>query len=160
MARSLSAAMRAAGNAQETGEVILGLLTLSHPDILTQRFVNNHVSIVSRGETFQPYPFDVTLPDDRDDEVVRVRISIDNIDRNIVAAIRSVTTPATFLFEVIRAAAPDAVEAKAGPGALRNVSWDHMTVSGDITYEPLLDEPAQQYQFSPIHFDALFTAAA
>jgi hypothetical protein len=39
------------------------------------------------------------------------------------------------------------------------VSWDELTVSGDVTYEPILDEAVQQYSFSPVHFDALFAAA-
>lgn len=155
--RSLSSAMRAAIHASETSEVILVLLTLSHPDIFTQRFVNNNANIVSRGETYVAYPFDITLPDDRDDEAVRVRLSIDNVDRSLVLAVRSINSrPPTFTIEVIRAAAPDVVEVGPFRCSLHNAEWDQFVVSGELAYEDTQNEPFPRFKYTPDRFPGLF----
>jgi hypothetical protein len=155
--RNITNTLRAAINASATDQVILVLLTMAHPSLAsTQRFVNNWTNVVSRGETFVAFPFDVTLPDDRDDEIVRIRLVIDNVDRAITAAIRSITSPPTFSLEVVRAAAPDTVEAGPFSCTLRNVQYDALTVSGDLTFEDILDEPYPQWAFTPAHFPGLF----
>lgn len=147
--------------AQETGEVFLYLLDLAHPLISTMRFVNNPVDIVSNGQTYQAFAFDLTIPDDREDEITRIQLAIDNVDRRIVEAVRSIDTPAVFTLRVIRAAEPDV--AVAGPYActLRNVTYTALTVSGDLwPYENITNEPFPQHVFDPSRFRALFGVRA
>jgi hypothetical protein len=154
--RSLTAATQAALNASETGEVFLVLLTIAHPDMTTKRFVNNTVSVTSRGNVFDPYPFDAALPDDTDDEPMRAILVIDNVDRALVEAIRSITTPPTITIEIVRAAAPDTVEASAKDCILRNVTYNQLVIQGDLSYEDLLNEPFPRYHYTPNLFPGLF----
>src|SRR5579885_2175455 len=90
VSRALSLAARQAVNAQETGEVFLLLLTLDHDELAAPiRVVNNTVDIVSRGNTYIAYPFQLELPAEDADQISSVRLSIDNVDRTIVQSLRA-----------------------------------------------------------------------
>ena len=155
--RSLSLATRQALMAQETGEVFLFLVALSHPSMITMRFVNNQVDIVSAGETYMAFPFDLTIPDDSADELPRVQLAIDNVDRRIVEAVRTIFSPATLTLKVIRAAEPDVAVAGPYVCALRNVGYNAMTVTGDLwPFEDVNNEIFPQHAFDPAHFTGLF----
>lgn len=143
--------------AQETDEVWLVLLTISHPDIDPSiRVVNNSVNVTSRGNEFVNFPFDITLPDQREDSPSRARLSIDNVSREIAQAIRQISTPPNVLIEIIRAADPDTVEMSWPFFQLRNVKWDAQSVSGELMLEDFTDEPYPAGTFSPPSFPGLF----
>lgn len=155
--RSLSAALKAGLFAQETGEVILPLLTVTHASMSTLRFVRNQTSITSRGNTYVPYPFDALLPDDTDEGEMRVQITIDAIDRQIIIAIRSLTTPPGILLELIRAADPDTVEMSVPDCLLRSVEYDAQVITGQLGFqEDIRNEPFPQHTFTPNLFPGLF----
>lgn len=157
MSRSLTLVTRQALMAQQTGEVFLFLLALSHPDMATLYFVNNQVAITSNAQVYEPFPFELAIPDDREDEITRIQLMIDNIDRRIVEAVRSITTPAIFTLTVIRAAEPDVAIAGPYSCTLRNVTYDALVVAGDLhPHENILDEPYPQHVFSPSLFQGLF----
>lgn len=155
--RSLTQATRAAVNAQETSEVFLLLLALSHPTMTTMYFVNNTVDIISNAQTYRAFPFDVQIPDDSDDPVSRVHLSINNVNREIVFAVRSIATPAVFTLSMIRAAEPNVMIAGPFVCTLRNVTYNAQTVEGDLApYEDILNEPFPVGIFSPGLFPGLF----
>lgn len=140
-----------------TAEVWLVLLTISHEQLAEPiRVVNNTVEIVSRGETFIGYPFEITLPDSQEESAPRARLAIDNVSREISQSIRTITSAPSVLIEIIRAADPDTVEVAWPNFALRNVHWDAMRVSGDLTIEDFTAEPYPAGIFSPASFPGLF----
>jgi hypothetical protein len=106
MARTISLTMRKAANAQESGEVLVVLMTIWHPDLageLIRLSSDDTVRLsadpllygtMSRGQQFLFFPFSIVLPDDRDEAPPSVKFQIDNIDRNMVPLIRSHLTPA------------------------------------------------------------------
>lgn len=143
--------------AQETGEVFLFLLALSHTAIPTLRFVNNTVDIISNGETYMAFPFDLTIPDDTADEIARVQLTIDNVDRRIVEAVRQIDTPAIFTLSVIRAAEPNVAVAGPYRCTLRNVGYTALSVTGDLhPFEDIQAEIFPQHSFDPANFPGLF----
>lgn len=157
MSRNLSTTMRQALNAPETGEAFLVLLTLSHADLPDPiRVTSDAVATESRGNSFTPFPFDLTLPDDLDDRAARAKLAIDNIDREIVRAVRSLTTAPNVLIEIVRAAAPDTVEAQFIDFRLTNVSYDVYKVEGILSIEDFTAEPYPAATFSPSLFPGLF----
>jgi Domain of unknown function (DUF1833) len=156
--RSLTLATRQALFANETGEVFLFLVALSHPDMVTMFFVNNQVDIISNGESYLAFPFELTLPDDREDVITRIQLQIDNVDRRVVEAVRSIDTPATVTVSVIRAAEPNVLVAGPIDCVLRNVSYNALTVSGDLApHENILDEPFPQHSCTPATTPGVFT---
>ena len=157
MSRAVSSLTRQALFAAETGEAFLVLLTLDHPDLAVPiRVTNDAVTTTSRGDSFVVFPFDLVLPDDQDNRPPRAKLVIDNIDRQIVQAIRSLSSAPTVLIEIIRAAAPDTVEAQFVDFRLTNVSYDVQRVEGDLTIEDFTAEPFPAATFSPSWFPGLF----
>lgn len=157
MSRSLSQLARQALFAPETGEAFLVLLTISHPGLEQPiRITSDAVDTQSRGLGFIAFPFDIVIPDDTEGASPRARVTIDNIDRTIVAAVRSMNAPATVLIEIVRAADADTVEAAFPDFRLINVSYDARTVSGDLAIEDFTAEPWPASRFSPAGFPGLF----
>lgn len=158
MPRTLSAAARAAAFAQETGEAFIVLLELEHPQFAgIIRVCSNNVGVYSGGNLYQPFPFEVNLPDDTEDAVPRVTLKIDNIDRRIMAEVRAITSGAvTVRMSVVLASSPDVIEVGPLTFTLRDVTYDAMTIEGALVYEDVLNEAFPSGEFSQSRFPGLF----
>ncbi len=133
MSRQVSAAARAAMFAQETGEVFLELIEISHADLAEpMRFVYNPVAIVHDGHAYQPAAFRYEAPADVEGQARSARLSIDNVNRAVVVVIRSLTSPPTIVAKLVLASSPDVVEVGPYEFLLRNVSYDAATISGEL----------------------------
>ncbi len=160
MARSTSALFKTMANAPETGEVLLALVTIDSPYIIggPLRVVQNLEDIVSNGNTYTAFPFEVTLPEDVDEGPAKVTLSLDNVDRSIVTAIKGIpTTDAPIVtVDIIVASQPDVVEISMPNMVLRNVSGDAFRIDGELR----LDEddliPFPEGSFTPVGFPGLF----
>ncbi len=157
MSRILSEQARQSLYAPETEDIFLILLTISHEGMSGPvRVTSDAVDTVSRGNSFVPFPFDLVLPDDQENRSPRARLVIDNIDRQIVQALRDIATAPAVLIEIVRAADPDVVEARFVDFRLTNVSYDAFRVEGDLTIEDFTSEPFPAAIFSPNLFPGLF----
>ncbi|WIY23640.1 DUF1833 family protein [Parasedimentitalea psychrophila] len=68
-------------NAQESDEVLLPLISLSHPDgAQLERLVPGRNLIVHRGLEFQPAAFEISLPDDLEEGAPVMNWAADNTD--------------------------------------------------------------------------------
>ena len=157
MSRTLSSAARAALYAEQTDEAFLVLLTLEHASMDEPiRVSSDAVATVSRGDSFVAYPFDLQLPDDADGRPPRARLTIDNVDRTIVLALRQLDSPPRLTIEIVRAADPDTVEASFAELQLLNVSYDAQTVTGELGIEDISAEPYPAHDFVPSLAPGLF----
>lgn len=157
MSRNVSAELKQAVYAQETEQEFVVLITLSHPDLATPIRVNSSgKDVVSNGETFLAYPFEVVLPDDVDDRPPRAKLRIDNISREIVLAVRSISSAPFVTIQIVMATAPNTIEAEFPDFRLSNITYDQLTVEGDLTLEEFIGEPYPARVFSPADFPGLF----
>ena len=157
MNRTLSPQTLEAINAPETGDAFLILMTISHADLAVPiRVTSDGIDTQSRGNSFTAFPFELSLPDDEDNKAPRARLVLDNVDRSIVRAVRSLTSSPTILIEIVRAAAPDTVEAKFEDFRFTNISYDARTVEGDLGIEDFTAKPFPAAAFSPSLFPGLF----
>ncbi len=156
MSRTTSSAFRAAVNAEETAQVYLPLLVISHADITTLRFVSNTEDVVSNGDTYIGYPFDIRFPQERDDQPPQIPLIIDNVDRAIVDEIRTLSGAPTIEISMVLADTPNTVEYGPVEATLRNVTWDFGTVVGDLQGEDFLNEAYPGYSFTPMTSPGLF----
>lgn len=157
MSRNLSLLARQAVYAPQTDEAFLVLLTLAHPDLSAPvRVSSDAVDTVSRGAVFVAFPFGIVLPDDDERRSPRARLVIDNVDRTIVQTIRGLVTPPVLTIEVVRAAAPDIVEAVFTDFRLANVVYDARVVEADLCVEDFTMEPFPAACFTPSLFPGLF----
>jgi len=150
---TVSATFKAAAYAQQTSEVFLKLLTIEHDDLASPiRVVDNTENIESNGETYLAAGFDVKLPDDDG----RTTLSVCNVDRVMVQAIRSIDSSPTISLSVIMASDPDTIEVGPFVMQLVDVGYDAFTISGTLSFDDFLIEPYPGDTFSPGQFKGLF----
>lgn len=153
----MTVALTTSAFAADTDDVWLVLIKIDHADLAEPiRVVNNMEDITSSGDLYVGFPFDITLPDSREDAAPRARLSIDNVSREIAEAIRTITGAPDVTISVIRAADPDMVEITWPSFIMRNVKWDVDKVYGDLVLEDFTSEPYPAGVFSPASFPGLF----
>jgi Domain of unknown function (DUF1833) len=149
MANDLSLVAAMAAYAQETKEVVLALITLSHPDLDDDyRATNNTVAIVSRGNVYSPTPFDVTLSPDEADRLNPVTLTISNILPDIMRAVRTVNGPPGLVVECIVASDPDA-PLFAQTYKVSRVEGDDTKITGTLIFDDVFNEPYPFERFTP-----------
>ena len=117
---------------------------------------NNHADITSNGNLYVGFAFDFKLPDDADQPQQAV-LTIDNVDRTIVDALRACGgDPPTCALSVIIASAPDVIQF--GPITLifGDAKYDALQVQVTLIDDPLLGEPFPGDSFVPASFPGLF----
>lgn len=156
MARSLSPAARQALFAQQTGEAIIILLTLTEASLPAPiRVCTAGEDVVSNGETYQHFPFEITMPDDTADAPPTVRLTIDAVDRQIIEAVRSVGGAITVEMQIVFSSDLDQVEVIPGEFKLNEVEYSALTIEGTLSFEPILDEPYPADTFTPAKFPGM-----
>jgi Domain of unknown function (DUF1833) len=166
MSRSLSLRALAALYAQETGEVVVYLATISHPALanpirVSSDYLPGGAPTVSRGNSFAFYPFDAAFPTDRSDQPPKAKIIFDNIDRAVTAAIRSIpaaqlpNTPPSLLLEIVLASTPDVVEVSFDFQML-TVEYDALTITAELGFELYLQESFPGDLFTPGNTPGVF----
>lgn len=142
----------AAANAQTTEEAWLMLLAIDHPSFTVPiRVARDKVDIVHGGNTYLAFPFDVKLPDEGQDSRAVGRIEVDDIGEfdnggqmetigDIVKAI-PVGENATVDLTVVLGSDPELIELGPMMFTLRNVHGDGLTVTGDLHFEDIMNEP-------------------
>ncbi|MFA7287329.1 MAG: DUF1833 family protein [Melioribacteraceae bacterium] len=168
MSRSTSATFRDAVYRPETGEVYVLLLTVNHDDLTTPIRVstdNNDTftvdsttvrGTISNGNNFIYLPMEITLPDDSDESISQAKISIDNIDRDILRSIRSLESPPTVSIQVVLASSPNTYEAQFNNFVLRDVTADSLVISGTLSLSNFLNEPFPGGTILPSNFPGIF----
>ncbi len=158
MPRSFSGPMIQAMMSQECGEAVLVLLTIDHADLLTPlRVTSDAVETVSSGHSYVAYPFEIVLPSEPEDTAVSVsRVRISNVDQEIGDALRALQSPAEFTIALVRGAAPDTIEAAWPYFKLREVKYDGLFVSGDLSLDDFSTEPCPAHSYTPSTAPAIF----
>lgn len=164
--RTLSNTAKAAVFAQNTDEVFITLVTIDHPNFTAPvRICDDPYEIlpiagvrgvVSRGDEYLFLPFSMELPAQDDTGVAKARISIDNVSREIVGAVRSATSALSIDMEVVLASDVDTPEVSINDFRLEKVNYDALTVTGEISVEYFDLEPYPARRFTPADFPGLF----
>ncbi len=163
--RSLSSAAKSAIFASETGEVFVVLLELSHPDLAESIRVSSDNATAlpgglygtqHGGNDYQHFPFQVTLASEPEDRPPSARLRIDNVDRRVVEAIRTVSGPIAISKTLVLASSPEVTESGPFEFTLRRVRYSANAVEGELVYEDFLSEPYPAGTFGPAGFAGLF----
>lgn len=142
---------------QNTDEVFLFLLTLSHDDLFNPiRVVNNVESITSRGMDFTAFPFDLILPQDDGDTLPQVIISLSNVDLSLVDEIRSLNSSLNVTLEIVLASDPNYVEMSIDGMKTISVQYDAQTIQATCQIEDVLNLAFPKDAYLPSNFPGLF----
>ena len=129
---------------------------------LNRRILGTETGLVGAWSWSEPIkfvglPFQIQLPTDEPGSPPSARLSIDNISREIAAAVRNaVGTPPTVQIDVVRLLDQDAVELTFPLLKLRNVRADVGKVTGDLFSEDLQTAAYPADRFTPGYFPGLF----
>lgn len=159
---SLSSTFVEAVNAAETDEAFLVLVTIDDADLsdpirVTSDSVKTEKSSSEGGDVYQPFPFEVELPDDTDDMGgALARLRMDAVDRRVVEAVRRVSGVPEVTLEVVLASDPDTVEVSWPTFSLSNARYGDQAIEADLTLEVLDQEPFPGPAFNPALFPGLY----
>lgn len=157
MPRDTSLTFRRAVFSQQTGEVLLSLVSIEHATLASPiRLVNNLVDITSRGNTFAACGFGLLPPQETSDRLPTSSIWIDNVDQALTESVRSITTPATVTLEIILASDPDRVEAGPFVFRLERIDINAENITGRLAFEDFLNERVPAGRISPTTFPGVF----
>lgn len=127
------------------------LLEITHPDLpVPIRVVNNTVDIVSNGNDFLAIPFDITLPDSKDQQVPKARLSVDNIGRELTQWLefsRGGKGAKCRIMQVL-ASDPDTIELDITMD-LTGLSVNNSTVDGELGFQDTLNQSAVAVRYEP-----------
>lgn len=166
MSRNVSNAFKAAAFAQQTGEAWILLVTINSPNLAQPIRVASDPyevlpiagvrGVVSRGDEYIYLPFSISLPAQDDTGIARAKISIDNVGRDVVLAVRQSQSKISIAIEVVLASALDTVEMSLSDFTLDGISYDALTIEGEISVEYYDLEPYPARRFTPSDFPGIF----
>ena len=159
--------MRAQMTAESADEVVVSLLTFTHPSQPQPlRISSDRTEVisyepftqgtVSRGETYWWVPMAVVLPGEGEDVTPEIRLTLDLIDRDILVILRSDPTPAQVTLEIVSAARPDVVEIVHEGFEVQSAPYDETQVSLIITQKSFVAEPHPADTMTPLTCPGLF----
>jgi hypothetical protein len=102
------------------------------------------------------YPFRLKLPEDRASVAPRATLTIDNVSREIAQIVRSISTPPSVQIEIVRIDTFTS-EIVLPTFKLRNVEWDALQLSGELTMDDITREPFPQRTFTPSEYPGVFS---
>jgi hypothetical protein len=163
MARIISAAAMQAALAVRTNEVFLTCLTILPPTGSTAfapiHLVDDMQALVRSDATYQPFAFKIQLPDDTDNSIPQVTVTIDSVDRSIIEAIRTVPGLPIVEFFVVLASSPNTVELGPFNFSLLSATYDALVVTGTLGYEEdFLNQQVPSDLYTPTNSPALFAS--
>ncbi|EAU45067.1 DUF1833 family protein [Salipiger bermudensis] len=155
--RNLSDRLLAATYAQESAEVFVPIVKLTHSDWTESvRWVRDTVALVHGGETYSPFPFDLALPEDKDEGFPVLRFSAQNVTREIIGQLRKVRNEVLGEVSWVLAATPDVVEMGPFEVQITGIEYDALTINGVMTIEPILEEQFGFLEMTPSVCPGLF----
>lgn len=160
--------LRQASYAQETDVAVIILLTLHSSDMQedirvcncpVEKFTDlgeNIYGCTSNNNRYIFMPFNITLPQDDKTGAVTAKLTIDNVNRQIVQYARQTHAAINVDIQCILSNDLDTVELEYKDFKLTNVSYDAYTIEGDLSVDYLGLEPFPCGRFTPSGFPGLF----
>jgi len=142
-------------NASTNDDPFIWLITLyAGKDVF--RVCRNNEKIVSRGLTFEPYPFEIIEPIEDGETMPRAQLTIDNVDRLLIQSIRTLQDPLRVDIELVMVSEPDVPQIRYQALRLKAVTWDELSIRGDLVYEDLFGLAYPAESFYPQEYPGLF----
>jgi hypothetical protein len=149
--------------ANSTGAAFFTLIEIQHAALAAPLyFCDSRETITYGGNPYLGFPFKISLPSDDDQLSGTARISIDNVDRQIVTALRTILTnfadPPTATVVIVRTRDGSSYTAELGPLVLmlKSATYDAFTATFELQYENRLDNNIPMHCMTPVIFPGIF----
>lgn len=164
---ALSPTAKRAMFSQETEEVMIALLRITHPAAPSPMLVSSDPTVrvsndpllygtVSRGALYYFIPFSLVLPESSDESPPAAKIVLSNIDRDLIPLLRSFHTPASVAIDLVLASQPDSLEAGLSELQIQQCIYTAEEIVLSLGAPLLATEPLPALSFTPNHFPGLF----
>ena len=141
---------------QVSDDPFLMLLEVSHPSFDTVYLVNNTVDQTSRGNVYRAFPMQIKLPSDDGETTREVSIDFDNVSLELIAELRSVTTPMNVKIEMVLASNLDSVELSLEDLKMSSINYDEKKISARLYLDDFLNTELTSEKYEPSNFPGLF----
>jgi len=166
--RTLPLNARQAMFAQESGEVWLWLLTITHPELAdpiristdpTTRLTTTPLvyGTTSRGNDYLFVEASVSVPDENDRSPPASTMTISNVSRELIPLARSVTSPPQVQLEAVFASDPDTVLLEIPRLDMIGLRYNAQELTFSLAMDAFANEPFPAGSFTPADFPGLFT---
>lgn len=151
-------------NQLHSDDPLLWLLTVRLPIITANRTVLRAVSnledVVSRGETFSAFPFQVTLPPDDGQRIQNLIITFPNVGRELMQVVREYrpTQPPEVLLELVLGNNPNVVEKTIDLLTVQSASYDALAVTFTLSGNNSFSRATSAARYDQREFPGLFWA--
>lgn len=165
---TFSAALMAALNSRESGEVPVLLFTCTHDDLADPIYLStdNADEFVVDGETvrgttsngtnYLHLPMSPNLPSDLPDRPSSMQVVFDNIGQSLVEALRSITDPLDVNIKFVLASSPDTVEAEISYFQLVAADFDIHTIVASLSVDHFMRALATTIRRRPANYPGVF----
>lgn len=156
---------------QESGDYPILLITISHKNMNKDIRVSTDQTTrlpafttdenvvygtVSRSKDFLYCPIEISLPTDEEDAAPQTEITVSNVGRELVEAIRSLSTSPTITMELVLGSNTDQIEYNITGFTFQDITINTLTITGTLTIEMLTNEPFPFRTFTPSTAPGLF----
>ena len=153
----LSAAGVAATFAESTGEVPLYLIQFDHTDLTSPiRMVNNKEDIVSNGNIYTAFPFDIILPEQTPDRASTTTVRLCNVDRQVSTLLDGLSSRPTLTVSMVLASSPDTIELGPAEYEVIDYVYGSTTIEATLSYENVNEELIPAHTINPADFPGAF----
>ena len=158
MPNEVSTVLREAIYRGSTERVFITLITIRHTDTDTPansivlRYTDDTAAVTSNGDTYQPLPFRIRLPDNREGAQPRASLELPNVDLRLVQAFRRLQERPKFEIRVVLDDDPDRIERGPYEMELGKVTYDANSIRVDIVAPSLLSEPFPKDTYHSLHY--------
>lgn len=143
--------------ASESSAILTPLVKLTHPDWSQPvRLVRDTQALTHGGEEYRPFPFQITLPDDRDKGFPVLKWTAENVSREIIGQFRAITGEVLGRVVYVLTSHPEVIEVGPFEVEITGIEYDALTISGVMTIEPILQEQFGYLEMTPGTTPALF----
>lgn len=156
--RSLSNNALAQMFAQSSDDPFVTLFTLTHHTWVEPIYlVNNTEAIVSNGNTFDPFPVNIILPTDDGETVRSAKITLDNVSRELIDEIRTITDDSIGVkIEMVLVSAPDDIEIEVSEMRLTSVQYNEKQMTATLAMDDFLNLEITGEKYTPSLYPGLF----
>lgn len=151
MPRNYSVAVRENINAVNAKEPLLYLLEITHIDLAAPiRVVSDTIDVVSNGNTYVGFPFEISLPDDVDGQVGKASLSVDNVGREMTQWLeysRGGKGAKCKVMQILRSN-PNLIEFSM-VFDLTNISVNMLKMNGTLEFQNVFNQSAVTKTFRP-----------
>jgi hypothetical protein len=157
MANQLSPELLSEIFGQVSSDPFLMLATLSHPTFAqTIYLVSNTVDIESRGQTYQAFPMNITLPADDGESAREVFIEFDNVSLELISELRKITTPIDVKIEMVLASLPDDVQVALEELKMGSINYNEKRVRANLYLDNFLNTEMTSEKYVPSKYPGIF----